>query len=303
MRSFILGFIALSLSACSMGGVGYGTGHSTNFYGPQASTEPSVWQTGHINSGFTAGPHSDAAVPCATRTAMPVQPTPCAQAAYVPPVPPCHQPQLCVEPAAPHFVSLYGYGGQANGIAARGSASYRQDNGAYGRNTGYSGGYFSGHHAAASSPQGHFYTTLGVNSYDVARDIYGAQGRFGYQIADNLGAEIEGSLGLNDEDADTAIPRGIRVGVDWQLAAFARASLPIGQRINLFARGGYHRTNLSSDLSQTQQFTFKEDGLAYGAGAELNLTPVDAIRADYTVYELDGPANFDSVSLAYLRRF
>lgn len=162
-------------------------------------------------------------------------------------------------------------------------------------------------HIAAPHKSGHVYGTLGANMYDIDRDLYGVQGRVGYQSADIFGAEVEGSIGLNDEDPNVPFFSNIRLGVDWQTAAFARAVLPLSGRFNVFARGGYHYTQSSSDLSPTDpavQFTFKDDGFAYGAGAEYNLTPRDGIRLDYTRYELGGGRNpYDSASIGYIRRF
>jgi len=125
-----------------------------------------------------------------------------------------------------------------------------------------------------------------------------------------------------------------------QLAGFAVARKEIRRDVNLLARVGYHTTKrrtadyLAGPLPLGHQitpggttvncalirpcftatpsdpamlmpentYTKTVKGLAFGAGVEADLTPVDAIRADITAYDI-GTSYDKSVSLGYLRRF
>jgi hypothetical protein len=95
-------------------------------------------------------------------------------------------------------------------------------------------------------------------------------------------------------------------GVDYSVAAFGTARLPLSRNISTHARLGYHSTRSSAEVNfdnnPDQKVTSTTDGIAYGAGIVMDITPVDAIRADFTRYEGDAQSN-DAVSLAYLRRF
>ena len=78
------------------------------------------------------------------------------------------------------------------------------------------------------------------------------------------------------------------------LGIFAVGKLPINPSFDLFARVGASRieTSPGGDL----------DGLAYGAGAQWNLTSVDGIRGDWTRHDYD-EGDVDAYSLSYVRTF
>jgi len=152
------------------------------------------------------------------------------------------------------------------------------------------------------------YGNLGGVMYDVDSELYGVQGRLGYQSALPFGAEVEGSFGLTDETTDITGPIGAATldqKIDYQLAAFAVGRLPVLEKVNLLGRLGYHTTELSETETDTLgsfDRSYSTDGLAYGVGAEYALSPRTSIRADYTVYDFDGP-DADAVSLSVARKF
>ncbi|MGJ8558747.1 MAG: hypothetical protein ACSHX3_00785 [Litorimonas sp.] len=354
MRLLILGVSALALSACSVGGVGYGTGHYAGY-----DTNPSVsygsWQSGQAAGYGQTGLFEYAQTSCSAQTAPPAQGYACALPAPQPPVAPCyqpiqtpchaaqphtvnygyqapvtppalyptgypaqpiHSPQQPVAPACGHTpctnsysVSPYGYGAEYH------SASYgvqSPDPYMYGSQAGSSGGY--GYQSGIPTRAGHFYGTLGAVWYDIDRPYAGLQGRLGYQSASIIGAEIEGSIGVINEvspfnqdlGGGVILSGKFKDGVDYSAAAFATASIPLSRNISTHARLGYHSTRTFADVdfdnNPDQEATTTLDGVAYGAGIQMDITPVDAIRADFTRYEGDTDDN-DSVSLAYLRRF
>ncbi len=160
--------------------------------------------------------------------------------------------------------------------------------------------------AHKSGNQPYYYGNLGVVSYDTDSDLLGLQSRVGYQSNNIWGAEVEGSIGLDDDTVNDLVNlETSTVDVDYSVGAFALARLPLGERFSVHARGGYHATKISTDVDDgtiITEFSNEFDGFAYGAGAEFNVTPKDALRLDYTRYEGEG-SDLDSISLGYARKF
>lgn len=198
---------------------------------------------------------------------------------------------------APQQPAAYVYGSQIQGHPMHGPNAHGAHQG-YGQAPQLRGAY------GKNKRRGYKYGTLGVVAYDVDSDIYGLQGRLGYQSANFIGAEVEGSFGVI-EDKETSGAIELKAGVDYSVGAFARAVVPLGERFNVFARGGYHATEITgsaTDATGTVEVSDSTDGFAYGAGAEWAFNPRDSIRLDYTRYDV-GPGETDSVSLAYSRKF
>ena len=198
--------------------------------------------------------------------------------------------------AAPQSPAPHAYGSQVQSYTAQAPNAYQHNGyqavpqlrGAYG----------------AAPRRGYKYGNLGVVAYDLDSDIYGIQGRLGYQSANYFGAEVEGSFGVLS-DTETVGANELKAGVNYSVGAFVRGVLPLGERINVFARGGYHATEVDGSVNDgvtTVSVSDTADGFAYGAGAEYALTRRDSLRLDYTRYDL-GPGETDSVSLAYARKF
>lgn len=164
--------------------------------------------------------------------------------------------------------------------------------------------------------QSYFYGTLGLTSYDLRNDVYGAEARLGYQSGKIIGAEIEGSLGITSSDEnieDASVSPAVtfpgKTGVDYSTAVFATARIPITEELSLHARGGYHATRTTgtfTDNRSTPPVTTNQnlsvDGLAYGVGAEFAFDAKNALRLDLTRYEA-GSQGGDRGSIAYVRRF
>jgi len=154
--------------------------------------------------------------------------------------------------------------------------------------------------------QPYFNGKLGAVAYDTDKDPYGLQARLGYQSNNIWGAEIEGSMGLDEDRVNDPINlETTTLDVDYSVGAFALARLPLHDRLSVHARGGYHTTKISADVDDgttVTEFSNEFDGFAYGAGAEFNVTPKDSLRVDYTRYEGEGN-DLDSISLGYARKF
>ena len=196
--------------------------------------------------------------------------------------------------SAPQAPAEYAYGSQVQNYGGQAQTHYGhsqpvpQLRGAYG----------------PQRRQAYKYGNLGGVAYDVGTDAYGLQGRMGYQTASYFGAEVEGSFGVI-KDKETVGALELKSGVDYSVGAFVRGVLPLGEKMNVFGRAGYHATEVEGSLTDGTSAvagSVSTDGFAYGAGAEYALNPRDSLRLDYTRYDL-GPAETDSVSIAYARKF
>lgn len=156
----------------------------------------------------------------------------------------------------------------------------------------------------------YFYGTLGGINYDLGEDIYGIQGRLGYQFNRFLGAEVEGSFGVVDDTDELTLAGGAivdqEIDIDTSIAGFGVVRYPLFGRLSGLSRVGYHRTNVGIEFTDAAgvevEDDFNTDGLAFGTGVEYAFDPQTSVRLDYTRYDFDGP-NADSLALAIARKF
>ena len=306
MRLLVLGVSAIALGACSVGG-GYswqgsqsGYNYSDNYYGGSDYGY-------HQSSGYASGACGGTVSPCGyTPPPPPVYNPPCKPVVapcpvYTPPPPPVTPP--CGPVAGPCGGGAYSVSGVDQAYDPYAVGYEASDYGSY--NTYDSYNSFGDGYGYSAPSQGYAYGTLGAVMYDFEDEKFGVQGRLGYQFNPNLGAELEGSVGVVDETEDLGGGDELKTGVDYSAAGFGIVRAPLSGRLTALGRFGYHKTQLSSETTiggVTTEATTEEDGLAYGVGAEFALSPRSAFRADYTAYEVTG-GTLDSVSLAYLRRF
>ncbi|MGE0046371.1 MAG: porin family protein, partial [Hyphomonadaceae bacterium] len=127
--------------------------------------------------------------------------------------------------------------------------------------------------AAASAQEG-VYLGAGYTHFsgDDA-DVGGITGRLGYRFHPNIAVEGEGTFGVVDDDP---------VELDSSWGVYGVGILPVSPEFDLFARVGYHNTEVSGG-----PITVEEDGVAYGAGAQWNLSDRFGIRGEYTRLEGD----------------
>jgi outer membrane immunogenic protein len=120
---------------------------------------------------------------------------------------------------------------------------------------------------------------------DGGADLGAITGRVGVGFGPNFAIEGEASIGVK-EDSGTEL--------DNEIGVFAVGKLPINPSFDLFARVGVARIETSPGGD--------EDGLAYGAGAQWNLTDKDGIRGDWTRHDYDA-GDVDAYSISYVRSF
>lgn len=141
---------------------------------------------------------------------------------------------------------------------------------------------------AASAQEANVYVSGGYTQFD-GRDG-GANpgaltGRVGVGFGKYFAVEGEGSVGVAKDNG---------VKLDSELGVYGVGKLPVTENINLFARAGWSRIDTSPGGD--------EDGFAYGAGAEFNLTDKDGIRAGWTRHDYD-VRDTDAWDVSYVRRF
>ncbi|WP_409432451.1 outer membrane beta-barrel protein [Litorimonas sp. RW-G-Af-16] len=186
---------------------------------------------------------------------------------------------------APQTPSANAYGGQVAHHNARGPHGYGQ---------------------VPNLRRAYKYGTLGATMYDVDSDIFGIQGRVGYQSAGVFGVEAEASTSLSS-DSEDVLGVTTKTGIDYQVAGFAVLRQPISEKFSIHARGGYHVTEFDSEATTagvtTDLDVGNRDGFAYGVGGEYNLNRRDSLRLDFTRYDVEELGSLDSVSVAYARKF
>lgn len=139
----------------------------------------------------------------------------------------------------------------------------------------------------ANAQQSSVYVSGGYTHFDGdgGAELGGITGRVGVGLTPNFAIEGEASFGVSD-DSGTEL--------DNELGIFAVGKLPISPSFDVFGRVGLARIETSPGGS--------EDGVAYGVGGTLNLSPVDGIRLDYTRHDYDA-GDVDAISLSYVRGF
>ncbi len=222
-------------------------------------------------------------------------------------------------PVAPAHVKTHPYGGQP---VTPNPQAYGQSVQNYHGQHGHHGQHHQAHHNSSHMPayhnsrggsskglrQAYTYGTLGATLYDVDSELYGVQGRLGWQSKSIFGAEVEGSYGFNEDEATVDFGTGpitAESGIKTQIAGFGVARLPLSERFNVLGRVGYHNTEFEAEFDDgvtVLEQDFSTDGIAYGVGAEYALSKKTSLRADYTRYDFDG-ADADAVSLAVKRKF
>ncbi len=113
--------------------------------------------------------------------------------------------------------------------------------------------------------------------FDDSTVALAAQG--GYRF--NAYFALEGGIAGGANDGDSTGDEGSIGG----LTAFAVGLVPVGERVDLFGRVGFHTSSAEVGFSSDED----ESGVAYGAGIQLNLGRRGnfGIRGEYTVLDCD----------------
>ena len=158
--------------------------------------------------------------------------------------------------------------------------------------------------AFAQSVQGpSYYGTLGYSQLDHSDGDLGAvTGRIGAKFNPYIGVEGEASVGVKDDDFTVAGVDG-SIEHEWDAAGYVVGKVPVSDRLELFARGGYGHTELKQEFPGANT-DVGGDSWNYGAGANYYLDGVNGLRADWTRRDYrDDAGEADAYSLSYIRRF
>lgn len=192
----------------------------------------------------------------------------------------------------------------------------------------------AGSASAQTLGSGQFYGTLGYSqiSTDLEGDFNGdgrddtfdidigaITGRFGARFTPYLGAEAEVSFGVRDsEDSQrfsvggTTVTADVAVKLKNEVAAYGVGFLPVAPNADVFARIGYGRSSLETEVSASgggSTFRESDEGennfLAYGGGAQYFFDGLNGVRAEYTYFDIteEDAGGFDSFSISYVRKF
>ena len=156
---------------------------------------------------------------------------------------------------------------------------------------------------AQTAPLTGAYGTLGYSHVDAGDVGLGTvQGRLGYKFHPNFAVEAEGALGV---DTDSA-----RIGavaydakVKHSVAAYGVGIVPLGDKLELFARGGYGNTKVKVSAPGLA-VSGDGDSWNYGAGAQYAFDGRNGVRADYTRHDFrHNGGSADVWGLSYVRKF
>lgn len=120
--------------------------------------------------------------------------------------------------------------------------------------------------------------------------------RVGYQMNEILSIEGDLRIGVQDDDTNlTNVGGDAEISLTASTAFFARASLPVSERLSAHLRLGafvseydVELSNLGTNQEGSGSYTSQPTGLAFGAGAEFDLSEDLYLRTDYTIFELPG---------------
>ena len=153
---------------------------------------------------------------------------------------------------------------------------------------------------------GYTFINIDVDEPGVSGDVdLGARaGHVGYNFSEWFALEGEALIGVQDEDASFG---GINasVGLNYLVGAYAKGQVPLGERVNLYARAGLVQAEIEAEVSGggfSGSDSATESGVGYGAGGEFMLTPALGIRGDYTRYDIDD-TEADAFTVAAVFRF
>lgn len=165
-------------------------------------------------------------------------------------------------------------------------------------------------HAQEAVPR--MYAEIGYTQLKAKESIAGASLKFspgavtgvlGYEFIPNVA--VEGLLGLGAGEGKIKV-NGVKTGVKGQvnnaLGLFVKPSIAVSDRINLFARVGWVRSEL--EMSVPGFSTSESDtDVAYGIGANFNVSKASYIQASWMNYYKKDGFKIDGFNVAYGFRF
>lgn len=147
------------------------------------------------------------------------------------------------------------------------------------------------------------YGTIGYTRLDTDQAELGAvTARLGYKFLPHFGLEAEAGIGVEDEAFEVSINGPGVIELKHDIAAYAVAFLPLGDRFEAFARIGYGTSKIEASVAGV---TVRDEGgsFNYGVGTNAFIDRYNGIRADWTRRDFQDGGEADTWSLSYIRRF
>lgn len=146
------------------------------------------------------------------------------------------------------------------------------------------------------------YGSLGYTHFD-GSSTGSVTGRMGIDLNRYLAVETEVGVGVKDKDFTSNGVEGT-LKHEWDAAGYVVGKLPVGENIQLHARGGYGHTELKRTLGDSTSDVGGQHWV-YGVGGEYKLNADNGIRADWTRRDFKGSAreDLDTYGVSYVRRF
>ncbi len=142
--------------------------------------------------------------------------------------------------------------------------------------------------AAPTAAHAQAYANLGYTQFEFDdAEVGGVTARLGYNFTPVIGAEVEGTFGVDDDEG---------VELDNAMGAYVVGRIPLGNTFNVHGRVGYANLQVDTPFGDVE-----DDGVSWGAGLGWQATPGIGIRADYTRFE--GDEDGDSIGLAAVMSF
>lgn len=128
-------------------------------------------------------------------------------------------------------------------------------------------------------------------------------GTLGYQLWPFLAIEgqVAGNV-MKDEIRLNGVNTGVDAKIPHMYGLFVKPTLPIGDRVELFARAGVVRTKLKLSTGGIDVDDTGTSG-AYGLGINVNLSPASYLQANWMNYYDKDDIKLQGVGLMYGRRF
>lgn len=155
-----------------------------------------------------------------------------------------------------------------------------------------------------------YYSTLGSVLYDDDSEFFGLEGRVGYDTGRVFGLELEGSVGIVDEEKIVNEPSigdvDLNINSNYNVAVFAVGRLPVSSQLSVHGRAGYDvrqlRVDGTAEDGTSATVNGRLNGFAFGAGAEYALSEHSGLRFDVTRYN-NTVGSIESVSASFSHKF
>ena len=147
------------------------------------------------------------------------------------------------------------------------------------------------------------YGSVGYSHHDLeGADVGAIQGRLGARFGQYVGVEGELGLGVLKDNLSVGGVDG-KAKMNYSAAAYAVGFLPVGEKADLYVRGGYGKTKGSVTVPGAFERVSGESW-NYGAGGQYLFDGKNGVRADYTRHDFtDGGGKADVYSVGYVHKF